>query len=110
MLTYVKLNEILERFYRYEWDETKNIGNAKKHKGLHLAHGIKVFLDKSRIILEDKRFSYGECRYVAIGKVNESILSVCFTPRAFLKRRLISVRVASRKERRKYYGNDSYDS
>ena len=110
MLTYGnKLNEILERFYRYEWDEAKNIGNAKKHRGLTLFNGSEIFLDNSRVILKDERFDYGESRYIAIGKVDCSILSVCFTPRAFLKRRLISVRYASRKERRMYYGNSSYD-
>ena len=95
---------ILERFCRYEWDEAKNTENVGKHKGLSLLDGARVFLDKSRFIYEDRRFNYGEKRYIVIGKVNGRVLSVCFTYRSFLKRRLISVRVASRKERRWYYG------
>jgi Uncharacterized protein conserved in bacteria len=95
---------ILERFCRYEWDEAKNTENVGKHKGLPLSDGIKVFLDNARVIFEDRRFNYGEKRYIVIGKVNGRVLSVCFTYRSFLKRRLISVRLASRKERRLYYG------
>jgi len=95
---------ILERFYKYEWDESKNTKNIGKHRGLPLRDGIEVFLDKARIIFEDERFNYGEKRYIAVGIVNGRFLSVCFTNRRFLKRRLISVRLASRKERRKYYG------
>lgn len=95
---------ILERFYKYEWDESKNTKNIGKHRGLSLRDGIEVFLDKARIIFEDERFNYGEKRYIAVGIVNGRFLSVCFTNRRFLKRRLISVRLASRKERRKYYG------
>jgi uncharacterized protein len=69
-----------------------------------LLDGARVFLDKSRFIYKDGRFNYGEKRYIAIGKVNGRVLSVCFTYRRFLKKRLISVRLAGRKERRWYYG------
>jgi len=109
VLTYGKLNEILERFYRYEWDDSKNASNVKKHRGFSMLSGSRVFLDSARLIQKDERFDYGENRYIAIGNVHEVILSVCFTPRGFLKRRLISVRRASRKERRMYYGNNRYD-
>jgi len=95
---------ILESFFRYEWDETKNVENIRKHQSLPLQDGIDVFWDKERVIFEDRRFNYGEKRYIAIGNVDGDILSVCFTHRGFLKRRLISYRFASRKERRLYYG------
>jgi len=105
VLTYENIiNYILERFYRYEWGKTKNASNVKKHRGFELLAGSKVFLDNAKIIREDERFNYGERRYIAIGNVDGAILSVCFTLRGFLKRRLISVRYASRKERRMYYG------
>ena len=104
MLTYENIiNYILERFYRYEWSKTKNASNVKKHRGFELLDGSEIFLDPARIILKDERFDYRESRYIAIGNVDDNILSVCFTPRGFLKRRLISVRRASRKERRMYY-------
>jgi len=95
---------ILEDFCRYEWDEAKNVENIRKHRGMSLRDGIRVFLDKARVMFEDRRFNYGEKRYMAIGNVGGTISSVCFTHRGFLKRRLISFRVASRKERRWYYG------
>jgi len=46
---------ILERFYKYEWDESKNTKNIGKHRGLSLRDGIEVFLDKARIIFEDEK-------------------------------------------------------
>jgi len=95
---------ILERFYRYEWDEAKNAENIRKHRGMPLRDGIRVFFDKAKVIFEDKRFDYGEKRYMAIGNVGGEISCVCFTHRGLLKRRLISFRIASRKERRWYYG------
>jgi len=104
VLAWKNLLYYLESFVRYEWDEAKNVENIRKHYGLPLRDGIEVFLDKARVIFEDRRFDYGERRYMAIGNARGDILSVCFTHRGFLKRRLISVRIASRKERRKYYG------
>ena len=98
------LNRILERFYRYEWDEAKNAGNVEKHKGFELSDGIAVFLDNAKVIKKDERFDYGESRYIVIGNVDGTVLFVCFTPRGFFKRRLISVRRASKQERREYYG------
>jgi uncharacterized DUF497 family protein len=102
------LYKILERFYRYEWDEAKNVGNIRKHRGLSLPYGKRIFSDHKRIIREDMRFDYGERRYIAIGIVDGVILAVCFTPRGFLKRRLISVRIANKKERRFYYEREVY--
>lgn len=101
---FVKLVILLfERFYKYGWNESKNLRNIEKHE-LTLSYGRKIFFDFMRIIYKDERFDYGEIRYLALGEVHGTILSVCFTSRGFFKRRLISVRKASRQERRKYYG------
>ncbi len=95
---------LFERFYRYEWDEIKSIRNAEKHIGWTLSDGKRVFLDPLRLVEKDIRFYYREHRYLVFGNVEEIVLSVCFTSRGFFKRRLISVRPASRQERRRYNG------
>jgi uncharacterized DUF497 family protein len=95
---------MFEKLYRYEWGEDKNAKNIAKHEGLTLPEGKLVFWDRKRVIKRDTRKSYGERRYNVIGEVMGVILSVCFTPRGFLKRRIRSVRRARRKERKIYYG------
>jgi uncharacterized DUF497 family protein len=94
---------MFERLYRYEWGEVKNAENIEKHEGLTLPDGIGVFADKKRIIRPDLRKDYGEKRYNIVGATKGMLLCVCFTPRGFLKRRIISVRCASKKERKAYY-------
>jgi uncharacterized protein len=88
----------------YEWDDRKNRENIAKH-GLDFADAWQVFEDPNRLIFLDDRKNYKEKRFIAIGKVKEMIVtSVCFTNRNG-NTRIISFRLASRKERRAYYGN-----
>ena len=53
---------LFERFYRYGWDDNKNLKNIEKHE-LNLSYGIEIFWDRNRIIFVDKRYNYGEARY-----------------------------------------------
>ena len=94
---------LFERFYRYEWDDKKNESNYNKHN-FEFSDGIEIFFDPLRLVKKDIRFYYGENRYLIIGTKREAVLLVCFTMRGLFKRRIISVRKASRQERRKYYG------
>jgi uncharacterized DUF497 family protein len=89
---------------RFEWDEDKNKLNIKKH-GFALPDGIYVFADAQRYDDIDKRRDYGEERHLVVGGIGDDILAVVYTHRQNIIR-LISVRYASRKERRGYYGND----
>jgi uncharacterized DUF497 family protein len=92
----------------FEWDETKNISNLKKHS-FELFEGAIIFEDPARIEMVDDRFDYGETRNLTIGIGTDGLMSVCWTVRGE-KRRLISVRRASKKERRLYDGNSKHDS
>ena len=90
-------------------DEKKNKSNLEKH-GFELFEGAIVFEDEKRIEFPDIRFDYKENRMITIGKYfDEIILSVCWTVRKN-KIRLISVRSASKKERRLYYGYSQNDT
>ena len=55
----------------------------------------------SALIVEDARRDYGEKRYRATGRLNESIVAVVFTLRDDVVR-IISLRLANRKERLAY--------
>jgi uncharacterized DUF497 family protein len=88
----------------YEWDDKKNKENIAKH-GFDFTDAWRVFEDPDRITFEDDRKDYKEKRYITIGKVNKLITaSICYTNRNGITR-IISFRLASKKERRAYYGN-----
>ncbi len=83
----------------YEWDEAKRRANLRKH-GADFA--LIWRFDWARAVIEkDGRRDYGEERFRATGKVEEKIYVVAFTHRAPALR-VISMREANRRERRKY--------
>lgn len=82
----------------FEWDDNKRIINLEKH-GLDFIDAIDVFYDDERI--ETQIEKSGEQRYITIGMVNEVILLVVYTKRG-RKKRIISARIASKKERLEY--------
>ncbi len=84
----------------FEWDENKNSINNEKH-GFDFNMAKLVFLDKNRVTFQDKRKDYGESRWVTIGKMNKIIIVVVFTIRNMIIR-IISARIANRKERKMY--------
>jgi uncharacterized DUF497 family protein len=83
----------------FEWDEAKNRLNVEKH-GVSFEQAQRIF-DRPILAAPDPR-AYGEERWICIGRVGATaMLTVVFTERRG-KRRLISARPASRKERRRY--------
>ncbi len=54
------------------------------------------------IVKEDTRIDYGETRYIGIGKVSEKIIVIVYTLRKTVIR-LISARLANKKEKQIYY-------
>jgi len=85
----------------YEWDDSKNQLNLKKH-GLDFSLAIEVFSD-SNAVVQDNRVIDGEAREQIIGKLDNEIviLFVVYTKRG-KKIRIISARKASKKERSIY--------
>lgn len=82
----------------FEWDENKRKYNLEKH-GIDFADIIKIFDDINRIEIET--IKNGEKRFQTIGIVNDIILFLVYTLRSNRKR-LISVRRASKNERKAY--------
>jgi uncharacterized DUF497 family protein len=64
----------------FEWDETKNQENLKKH-GIPFEIAQYAFADPEGIILEDLAHSEKEKRYYCVGKIEEGIVTVRFTYR-----------------------------
>lgn len=84
---------------RFEWDDAKERSNVAKH-GVDFATAQRIF-DGPVLTRLDTRRDYGEVRHVSVGKVGPAIVVVAHTERGD-RRRLISARPASRKERRSY--------
>ncbi len=86
---------------RFEWDPEKAAGNLAKH-GVAFEEAATVFGDPLGRIVDDPRHSSEEPRYVLLGhSERHRLLAVMFTEREEAIR-LISVRKATRRERREY--------
>ena len=93
---------------RFEWDETKNLSNRRKH-GVSFEEACQVFLDPLYVSVHD-RIVGGESRWQTLGLVEGVLLlTVAHTVREELEDgalvdviRIISARRATRKERRRY--------
>ena len=84
---------------QFEWDEVKNRTNIAKH-GIDFETAKRIF-DGLTFVRPDRRKDYGEERYLSIGRVGTAVIVVAYTQRRG-RRRLISARPASRKEREAY--------
>ena len=91
--------------YFVEWDDNKAAINKKKHK-VTFEMAALVFLDKNLIDDYDEEHSDDEERIKVIGKVAK-ILVVIYTERGE-KYRLISARLANKREEDRYYGQFGY--
>ena len=79
----------------YEWDETKRRGNLAKH-GVDFV--LVAALDWSSVVItEDRRLSYGERRWLALGKIGDRVHTLIYTERGS-STRVISLRKSKRKE------------
>lgn len=87
----------------FEWDLQKEQCNIAKH-GLDFKTASKVFMDSNRIEYYDGDHSTSEDRYITIGMVDNIsiVVTVVYTERESAIR-IISARMATRAERRKYY-------
>lgn len=83
----------------FEWDDAKSEANLKA-RGFDFAHAAGIF-GGPVLEMDDTRAEYGESRVQAIGKTGSAILFVVYTWRGNV-RRIISARLAKRKERDSY--------
>ena len=82
-----------------EFDPAKDRINMEKH-GISLAAAADIDLD-SAIIIEDRRFGYGEARFLAYASIFGRLHVLWFTMRGTVVR-VIGLRRANRRERNKY--------
>ncbi|HEX8662879.1 MAG TPA: BrnT family toxin [Beijerinckiaceae bacterium] len=84
------------------WDEGKRNTNLRKH-GYDFADLAPAFDGRLCIIVEDRRWDYGEERFNMLVEFDRQVINITFTPRGE-RYHLISARPASRDERTTYHG------
>jgi uncharacterized protein len=87
-------------FMEFEWDEEKSEA-CFRERGFDFAYAAKAFFDPNRVIWLDDRYSYGEDRYGLIGKIDNRLFVVVYTPRRNALR-IISARKANQREVKRY--------
>lgn len=91
----------LDSIIGFEWD-LGNIDKSKQKHGINANECEEIFFDDNLETFNDIEHSQKEVRYIAIGKTkNGTILYAVFTIRSY-RIRVISARVASKKERNIY--------
>jgi uncharacterized protein len=83
----------------FEWNEMKSLANART-RGLPFEIAMALF-DGPTLESRDRRRDYGERRIKAIGRAAGQVLVCVYTDRS-TARRIISLRVANRRERDAY--------
>jgi uncharacterized DUF497 family protein len=90
---------------KFEWDETKDLANKKKHK-VSFAQAVHAFSDPLRKEYYDDRHSIEEDRVIVVGFALNAILIVSFAEPDSETIRIISARKAKKHELEAlYYGN-----
>jgi len=85
----------------FEWDEDKAKGNLKKHR-VSFEEASSIFGDPLALSIPDPLHSEEEDRFITLGESHRRrLLVVCTTDRGD-KIRIISARLASRRERKDY--------
>lgn len=91
----------LNKLTSFEWDQGNLDKSYQKH-GITPSEAEEVFLDEAVKIEEDIKHKQAEQRFIAIGKTTEDkTLFMVFTIRN-VKIRIISARLANKKERGVY--------
>ncbi len=82
-----------------EFDPNKDAINRQKH-GLSLADAALMGLDEAAIV-EDRRFDYGETRFLAYAPIEGRLHVLWFTMRGSVVR-VIGLRKANQRERKRH--------
>jgi uncharacterized DUF497 family protein len=87
--------------YLFEWDPEKAEANTSKH-GVSFAEAITAFGDPLSMNMSDPDHSEGEQRFIVLGISDRyRLLVVSYTERP-PRTRIITARLATRRERRQY--------
>jgi len=89
---------------KFEWDDGKAASNLAKH-GVSFDEGLTAFDDPLAAIFDDELHSAQESREILIGYSSQDrLVLVCFVERSN-RVRIISARLATRRERDGYEKN-----
>lgn len=86
--------------YHFEWNDVKNRSNIRKH-GFDFADAEELF-QGMLLVDPDTREDYGEKRWIGIGAIRGRTAVVVFAERGPETIRIISLRKATRRERKQY--------
>lgn len=87
--------------YSFEWDPTKATSNLKDH-GVSFDEATTVFGDILAMNMRDPDHSEGEERFLVLGMSEKSRLVVVSYAERAPRTRIISARLVTKRERRKY--------
>jgi uncharacterized DUF497 family protein len=90
---------------KFEWDETKDLANKKKHK-IRFTQAVLAFSDPLRKEYYDDRHSIEEDRLIVVGLAKNAILIVSFAEPDSETIRIISARKAKKHELEALYYGD----
>ena len=90
---------------RYEWDERKRRVNLRKH-GVDFRDAPQVFHGRT-LTMPDDREDYGEDRFISIGLLGSTVVTIAHTERTGGVR-IISMRKAKSYEEREYFAQVGY--
>ena len=88
---------------RYSYDPAKKAANLKKH-GFNFDDAKQVFESAQTVTFEDRRFDYGETRYLTLGLLH-GIVVIIAAVETDKTVRIISMRKADKHEQKIYYEN-----
>lgn len=92
---------------RFSWDPRKAAGNARKH-GVSFQEAATAFADPLSLTVPDPDHSRAEARFLLVGLSDRHrLLVVTHVERDDDLVRLLSARLATRRERRRYEEGDS---
>ena len=87
-------------YTQFTWDEVKRAINLRMH-GIDFVDTHQVFAGLT-YTYEDSRFIYGESRFVTLGLLNQTVVTVVHTERENVIR-VISARKATKHEQTIYF-------
>lgn len=86
----------------FEWEESKETENVKRHDNIAFREALTVFDDSLFVVFVDPDHSIEEKRYIIIGTSNENqLLFVSYAEREH-RTRIIGARRVTRKEKKDY--------
>ncbi|QLB18349.1 BrnT family toxin [Mannheimia granulomatis] len=93
----------MEQINGFEWDSEKALRNQQKH-GVSFLEAVSVFYDDNALLIADPDHSMGEERFLLLGRSDKENLLVVVHCERNTNIRIISARLATKRESGQYRG------